>query len=185
MATAHRKVSVEEFLAINFEPDGKFELVDGVIHAMTGGSPTHARVQANLMRFLGAKLRGSGCRPYGSDMPMQTLAHTLRYPDVSIYCGDPASHEGPAVTLLPNPVAVIEVLSPTTRAFDEGRKLEEYQSLASVVTVALVDPEAETVAVFQRSDRGRWDDILTSYSGDIELPSLGVAIPKAEIFARD
>ena len=185
MATAHRKVSVEEFLAINFEPDGTFELVDGVIYAMTGGSPAHNRVQGNIFAFLRGALRGTGCRPYGPDQALATMAHTTRFPDIAIYCGDPAHHEADKDRLLADPRVVIEVLSPTTRAVDEGRKLEEYQSLASIVTVALVDPEAETVAVFQRSERGRWDDILTSYSGDIELPSLGVVIPKAEIFARD
>ena len=165
--------------------DAKFELEDGVIYAMAGGSPAHARVQANLMRYLGRVLRGSGCRPYGSDMPLRTLAHTVRFPDITIYCGNPADEERTKAEFLTQPVAVIEVLSPSTRAFDGGRKLEEFQSLPTVVTVALVDPDDETVVAFQRDERGIWNDFATDRTGAIPVPSLGLTIPKDEIFARD
>jgi Uma2 family endonuclease len=185
MATAHRKITAREFLEFDLGPEGRFELQDGAIYAMTGGTPAHARVQANLMRYLGNALRGSGCRPYGPDMPLQTMAHTLRYPDLAVYCGNPGLQETPGSKLLPDPRVIIEVLSPGTRALDEGRKLEEYQSLASVVTVALVDPDAEWVKVHQRGPSGEWDDFLSTDTGAIPLPSLGLTIPKDEIFARD
>jgi Uma2 family endonuclease len=184
-ATRPRKIRVEEFLGFIFPPDNKYELIDGAIYAMTGGSPAHNRVQANLMRFLGTALRGTGCRPYGSDQALQTMAHTTRYPDVTIYCGDPGRNEPLEGNLLPNPQVVIEVLSPSTRGFDESRKLEEYQSLPSVQTVAFVDPEAEWVKVHQRETNGQWDVIPRRETNDLSLPSLGIIIPKEEVFARD
>jgi Uma2 family endonuclease len=183
--TRPRKIRVEEFLAMRFNSDDKFELIDGAIHAMAGGSAAHARVQANLMRFLGPALRGTGCRPYGPDMALQTMAHTLRYPDLTIYCGDPGLQDDTRKQTLPNPRVVIEVLSPSTRDDDQGRKLEEYQSLSSVQTVAIVDPEAEWVKVHQRETNGEWDIIPLPETGDIPLPSLGITVPKEEIFARD
>lgn len=131
MATSsrRRKLRVEEFLEIDFGQDGRFELEDGVIYAMTGGSPAHARVQANILAFLHRQLRGSGCRPYGPDMPLRTMAHTIRYPDVTVYCGNPGHQEAPERKLLFNPKVVIEVLSPSTSDFDESHKFEEYQSV--------------------------------------------------------
>jgi Uma2 family endonuclease len=186
MATAlNPKIRVEEFLEFVFPPDTKFELIDGAIYAMAGGSPAHNRVQANLMRYLGQVLRGSGCRPYGPDQALQTMAHTTRYPDVTIYCSDPASNEKTQSKLIPDPRVVIEVLSPSTRNFDQSRKVEEYQSLASVQTVAIIDPEDEWVRVYQRETNGQWDVIPRAETNDITLPSLGVTIPKEEIFARD
>lgn len=183
--TRPRKLRVEEFLAIRFNSDAKFELVDGVIYAMAGGSAAHARVQANLMRFLGQALRGSGCRPYGPDMALRTMAHTLRYPDLTVYCGDPGLGDDAGKTTLPDARVVIEVLSPSTRGFDQSRKVEEYQSIASVVTVAIIDPEAEWVKVHQRETNGEWDIIPQPENDDIPLPALGIVIPKLEIFARD
>ena len=131
-----RKLKVEEFLEIDFGSDRKFELVDEAIYAMGGGSAAHARVQGNIYAFLHAALRGTSCRPYGPDMGLRTMAHTLRYPDVTVYCGSPGENEMPRALLLSDPRVVIEVLSPNTRAFDESRKLEEYQSLPSVETVS-------------------------------------------------
>ena len=57
------KITVDEFLAMDFG-EKRVELVDGVIYAMTGGRRSHARIQRNLIRFLGQALRGSGCSPY-------------------------------------------------------------------------------------------------------------------------
>lgn len=116
---------------------------------------------------------------------MKTMAHTLRYPDVTVYCGSPGQQEAPDVDLLSDPKVVVEVLSPSTRSLDEGRKLEEYQSLSTVDVVALVDPIAETTRAFRRNERGEWDDFLTRETGDVPIPSLGITIPKDEIFARD
>jgi Uma2 family endonuclease len=184
-ATRPRKIRVEEFLQIKFPPDERFELVDGVIYAMAGGSPAHNRVQGNIFAFLRGALRGTGCRPYGPDQALRTMAHTTRYPDVTVYCSDPANNESGRDQLLPDPHVVIEILSPSTRDIDQSRKLEEYQSLPTVQTVAIVDPEAEWVKVYQRETNGQWDVIPRAETNDVPIPSLGVTIPKDEIFARD
>jgi len=184
-ATRPRKIRVEEFLQTEFPPDERYELVDGVIYAMAGGAPSHNRVQGNVFAYLRSALRGSGCRPYGPDQALRTMAHTTRYPDVTVYCGDPGQNEPRDDKLLPDPRVVIEVLSPSTRDVDQSRKLEEYQSLPTVETVVIIDPEAEWVRVFQRETNGQWDVIPRGETNDIRLPSFDITIPKEEIFARD
>lgn len=44
----YKPITVEEFLAIDFPGDRKYELADGVIRMMTGGTPAHARVSTNI-----------------------------------------------------------------------------------------------------------------------------------------
>ncbi len=80
-------VSPAEFIEMDFGPDRKAELDCGTIRMMAGGTAGLARIQANLMRHLGTVLRGSGCRPYGSDMAINTNFASVRYPDVSVLCG--------------------------------------------------------------------------------------------------
>jgi hypothetical protein len=63
--TYPRLLTAEEFLQIDFGPDLKAELDDGVIRMIAGGTRAHARVQANLTITLGNALSGSSCRPYG------------------------------------------------------------------------------------------------------------------------
>ncbi len=86
---AYRRVTVREFLAMDLG-DAKAELVDGMIFMMAGGSARHAVIPANLIIALGNRLRGSGCRPYGSDLAMRTGEASIRFLDVSVYCNDQA-----------------------------------------------------------------------------------------------
>ena len=181
----YQPITVDQFLAIDFPSDRKYELVDGVIRMMTGGSPAHARVGGNIFAFLHGKLRGSGCRPYNSDMGVRIGDTNARYPDVSVYCGNPATAEAEKQPLYSDPVVVFEVLSPSTSKGDQNEKLGEYREIASLDTIVFVDPDNELTRVVQRLGPTSWRDDLFTQPHDVELPSLDVVIPHAEIFARD
>ena len=177
-----RLLTAEEFLQIDFGPNLKAELDNGVVHMMAGGTREHARVQANLIGFLRQRLRGSGCRPYGSDMGVRAHDRSVRYPDVTIDCG--GSNDDERDLVLSNPRVVIEVLSPSTRDYDLRSKREDYRAMSSVDTIAFIDPDAETLIIHQRYDGG-WNEALPSDTADLHLPALGITIPHTEIFARD
>jgi Uma2 family endonuclease len=176
-------ITVEEFLAIQFPPDTKCELDNGVIRMMAGGTVRHAEVQANILRYMGNALRGSGCKPFGSDLGVQTGDMALRYPDVTVICGD-RSTEGDAKAI-DNPRLIVEVLSPSTRVHDLGVKLTEYRAIPTVATVLLVDPTTETVRMIKRTGVAAWTDEDFESGDDVPLADLDVTLPHAEIFARD
>ena len=178
----YQPITADEFLAMDFATDRKFELVDGVIHMMTGGTETHAWVQANLVAWLRPALRGSGCRSYGSEMAIQVSGNDIRYPDVSVHCGPRPDH-GTNVRALETPTIVIEVLS-STATYDMGTKLEEYKALTSVELVGLIDPVNELVRTVRRIKPSAWFDTMFA-AHDLAIPSLGLTIPHSEIFARD
>lgn len=180
--TYPRLLTAEEFIQIDFGRDLKAELDDGVIRMMAGGTRDHARVRANLTASLRSALRGSGCRPYGSDMAVRTRDRSVRYPDLTIDCGAPGDEPGDLT--LSDPRVIVEVLSPATRNNDLKVKLVEYRAMASVDAIVFVDVDAEALAVHQRVD-GDWTDALFSNAIDVTLPSLGITIARDEIFARD
>lgn len=175
MNPAYIAMEVEDFLDLDLG-DHKAELVDGVIYMMAGGSQPHAAIAANLIIALGNKLRGSGCRPYGSDMPLRTRERSIRFPDVTVYCGKDGTDR-----LLDNPKIVFEVLSPSTAANDQFVKLEEYLALAPVDHVVFVDPDKARVRRLDRNGTGEWQQSGT----DLDLPGLGVTLTHAEIFNED
>lgn len=180
---AYRRISVEEFLAIDFG-DAKAELEDGLIYMMAGGDELHAAIAANLIVALGTRLRGTGCRPYGSDFATRTGERSIRYPDVSVYCR-PRSETTKGGKLLGDPQVVVEVLSPSTVSLDQGTKLPEYRALPGVREIVIVDGRAERVRVVRRTGAEGWADDWLPHGADLELPSLGLTIHHAEIFARD
>jgi Uma2 family endonuclease len=180
---AYRKITADEFLAIDFGTDKRFELHDGVIVAMAGGSEPHNWVKGNIYAWLRANLKGSPCRPYDSDMALRVNDTDIRYPDVSVYCGQPRGDLTDTLALT-QPTILIEVLSPSTATADQGAKLIEYKLLDSVRTVAFVDPLTEMCRTVERLETG-WLDHIFSGTGGIEIPTLNLTIPHAEIFARD
>jgi len=181
---SYRRVSVEEFLDMDFG-GAKAELEDGLIYMMAGGSEEHARVAANILAYLHRTLRGSGCRPYGSDFATRTDERTVRLPDVSVYCNNPSAPENARKKLLGDPRVVFEVLSPSTSSYDQKVKLLEYRALAGVEAIVLVDTSDERVRVVQRVAGDDWTDTWLPTGADVPLPALGITLPHAEIFARD
>ena len=179
-------LTAEQFLAIEFGPDVKAELDNGVIRMMAGGTSVHARVQGNVFAFLRGQLRGSGCRPYNSDMAVRTHGKVRSVIRTS------RSIVRKVVALrmtcskhLSDHLWVFEILSNGTARTDLKVKLVEYRALPSVDTIVFVDAIAERVRVVQRTAANAWSDVEATSPLDVALPSLDLTIPHAEIFARD
>ena len=151
---------------------------------MTGGTERHAWVIGNILAWLRRELKGSRCRTYGSEMAVRVNASDIRYPDISIHC-HPLPDDLGEQRALPNPTVVIEVLSPSTTTLDQGMKQEEYRAIPSVRTIAFVDPINELVRTVERTGPQGWLDQMFRGDRDLVIPSLGITIPHAEIFARD
>ena len=176
---AYRRVDVEEFLDMNFG-DAKAELDNGLIYMMSGGSEAHARIAVNLVVALGVRLRGSGCRPYNSNFAVRTGERSVRYPDVSVYCDNPAAPENRDKRLLGDPRVIFEVLSPATSSLDQTVKRDEYLALPGVTDIVFVDPVRQRIRHVRRTG----DEWLEAGS-DLIVASLDLTIPHGDIFADD
>ena len=181
---AYRRVTVKEFLRMDFG-DAKAELIDGVIFMMAGAASLHNLVASNVLIALGTRLRGSGCRPYGSDQAVPTNDRTIRYPDVSVFCGKGALPDDAKQMLLGEPMVVVEVLSPSTAQNDQHEKLPEYCALASLKCVVLIAPDDERIRKVERGEDGGWTDRWLRADEALTIASLGVTLDRADIFARD
>lgn len=182
---AYRPITAAEFLEMDFGTDKKFELHKGVIYMMAGGTEAHAWVQLNISTWLRTRLRGTSCRPYSAEMGLGVTEVDVRYPDISIYCNQPPRDTLSQSKQLENPTVVIEVLSPSTATYDQGEKLDEYKAIASIRTIAFVDPVNELCRTLERQGHGAWCDQTFSATRGIPLPTLDFTIPHDEIFARD
>lgn len=123
IAYGKQKFTVEEYLQFEKASNEKHEYYKGEIFAMCGASNRHNWIFTNLFGNLVSKLKGSSCRPFGSDMRMHILKNTLfTYPDISIYCGDPES-TGFDLDTVVNPTIILEILSRSTEQFDRATSL--------------------------------------------------------------
>jgi Uma2 family endonuclease len=186
LPAAKRRYTIEEYYELERTSSERHEFDDGEILAMSGGSPPHSLVAVNVAAELRNRLKGSPCRPYGSDLRVR-LAPLSRcvYPDVTVICGplqyDPDDRSRHAVV---NPTLVVEVLSPSTEAYDRGAKFKDYRQVNSLQEYVLVSQHAPLIEVFFRQPDGTWR--FTPVSGvesDAHLRSIQVDLPLAEVYA--
>ncbi len=130
---AYRRVSVEEFRS--FDLRAPAELEDRQIRVKAFATEEHARVAGYIFAFFHARLRGTGCRPYGSDLAVRTGEATVRYPDVSVYCGDPSAPDNDAKKLLGATVGALSGSgSATTGDVNNSVQVEAAREAAGVLS---------------------------------------------------
>lgn len=182
MALPQNELAVEDYLALPAEEGARLEWVNGQVVAMGGGSPRHALVTANVSGTLRERLRGGTCTAASPDLRLFCEpTGAFFYPDVMVLCR-PLARAVDDPYSVTNPVLVVEVLSPSTAAYDRGSKVEHYRRLASVRHILLVDPEARRVTHYARTDEG-WA-LRDHERGAIALDALGIELPVDEVFAE-
>ena len=169
-----------EYLAWEEQQEFRHEYADGEVYAMTGGTLNHSEIASNFTTILKNHLRGSGCKVFNSDAKVQILeSNSYLYPDVSVTCD---GRDRSATKFISHPCLIVEVLSPTTEAYDRGDKFALYRRSTTLQDYVLVSTNAMRVDLYQRNDRGRWE-ILSYDAGDsIDLPSVNLSVSVAQIY---
>ena len=176
----YERMSLGEYFAlVERDPEHAYEYLDGRVYMMTGGSPDHSIIGSNLNGLLQAFLRGRRCIIYNSDVYVQLSEHYRVCPDVTVSC-DPRDRG--AQEVIRHPSLVAEVLSPTTEARDRGQKSWQYRSCPSIQEYLLISSEFPLVEVFRREKQGFWSLYTFGLDDTIELTSLGLRFPVAEIY---
>jgi Uma2 family endonuclease len=185
MLLPSRRLTEGEYLALERSADFKSEFFEGEMFALGGGTPQHSLIATNLARELGNLLKGGPCVVYNADLRVKVEATGLfTYPDLSVVCGSLRFAEGTDDTVV-NPLVLLEVLSDSTEAYDRGRKFEHYRQIATLREYLLVSQKEPRVEQFLRQADGRW--LLTEAAGlanHLEIPSLGISLSLAEVFAK-
>ncbi|HEX9168135.1 MAG TPA: Uma2 family endonuclease [Roseiarcus sp.] len=149
---AKNEMDVDAFLAWAEGRDGRWELRDGQPIIMAPERAAHALTKYTAQKALeGGLVRASlPCRMFPDGMTVRITARTAFEPDALVVCPAPP----PSAIEIPNPVIVVEVLSPSTAADDHGVKLDGYFSLASVEHYLILDPDRRVLIHHKRGQAG-------------------------------
>jgi Uma2 family endonuclease len=175
---AEKRMTVAEFLAWDDGTDTRYELLDGRLVAMAPVAPSHSVVVANLTHELKSALKAPCYAGSEAGIERPGRDDTFYEADVVVSCTPLAAD----MATIPEPVVVVEVLSPSTLLHDRGRKAYDYRRIDSVREIVLVSSEQRRVEIWRR--RGaKWE--LEDLIGDasLELESVTVTIPLADIYA--
>lgn len=154
-APARARMTSDEFIAWAMSrPKGeRYELAAGEVVAMAPERAAHARAKLRIVRRLAEAIEAQGlpCEAYTDGMAVEVDAETIYEPDATLRCGAPLPDDAVRMT---DPIIVVEVLSPSTRARDAGAKLEDYFRLPSVRHYLIVKTENRTVIHHARDAAG-------------------------------
>ena len=180
MTLALRKIMTrQEFFTWAEAQDIRYEF-DGIQPvAMTGGNLGHSRVMRNINFQLTSRLRGKSCEPLGPDAGVATVGDTVRYPDAVVSCTKSDNGD----RLVPNPVVVFEVISPSSGRIDRVVKLREYAAVPTIRRYVIVESDAAAVTMFSR-DGGDEPFRAAGLTADdaLDLPEIGIEIPVAALY---
>jgi Uma2 family endonuclease len=160
-------ISAEDYLEGERISPIKHEYIRGEIYAMAGASKAHGIIAGNLFSLLRNHLRGSGCTTYMADIKVRIeTANIYYYPDITVSCD-----ERDSVSLnedfISYPRLIVEVLSPTTAAFDRGDKFADYRTLETLEEYVLINQDRIQVECFRRNSERLW--VLHPYTRGSEI----------------
>jgi Uma2 family endonuclease len=167
----------EQYLEIERAAEFKSEYYAGEMFAMAGAREAHNLVVGNVFGELWQRFRTRPCRVYSNDMRVAVRPTNLyTYPDLVAVCGEPRFLDEKRDTLV-NPVLLVEVLSPSTEAYDRGRKFEHYKNIDSLREYLLLSSDRAHADLYTKQADGRWilsstsrmEDTLTLDSVDAHL----------------
>lgn len=185
-AVPKKKYTLEEYLELDKNSEERYEYFDGEVFAMAGGSPDHARLSGSVYALLERKLEGRDCEAFNSEMRIKVpTALPYRYPDASVVCGEPIFEEIDGQQMLVNPTLLVEVLSPSTAAYDLVDKFTAYQSIDTFREYLLVSQDRPHFIQHIKQAKRKWLRIeIEGMDSEVTLESIGVTLMLREIYRR-
>ncbi len=151
--------------------------------AMAPATVGHNRIGRTIRDAIGRKLLSEApCDVYGPQDAIETVGGALREPDAFVACSRPPQ----TGVVVPAPIVVFEVLSPgrENRRRDEQEKVEEYESVPTILRYVVVDSERRGYQVFWREPGDReWRRGTLEASGPIMVPEFGLELALDEVYA--
>ncbi|GAK59789.1 hypothetical protein U27_06774 [Candidatus Vecturithrix granuli] len=178
-------VTPEEYLAIERQAEYKSEYWNGEMFAMAGASERHVLITTNTAGELRTQLKSRPCRVYSIDLRVKVRSTGLyTYPDIVVICEKPVFDDKQQDTLL-NPIVLIEVLSPSTEAYDRGEKFSHYRTIESLSDYLLISQTRPRIEHFIRQPHEQWIfSDCHDMDGAIAIASIGCTLALAEVYDK-
>ena len=179
-----RRLSTDEFLQWleNRAETERWELVDGEpVRSMSPETVRHVELKRNVLESLRDGLRAAGlpCRAFGDGVAVRVDPRSYFQPDASVSC---AEHVDPDAIEVPDPIVVVEVVSPGTRVRDGTVKLVDYFTVPSVQHYLLIETRKRLVLHHRRGADG---EVVTRFLSDgrLQLDPPGIEVVIAALYA--
>lgn len=188
------KYTEEEYLALERASEERHIYLDGEIFAMAGESGEHGDVSTNLTGLFYNQLKGTPCRARAKETKVRSgpppkarrkTSGMYSYPDLVVVCNDPEYLDAYRDVIV-NPKVIVEVLSPSTEAFDRGKKFARYQEWnPSLTDYLLVSQNRPQIEHHHRKADDSWSaKTYTGLEATVAIPSIRCTLKLADVYDR-
>ena len=176
-----RRYTVDEYFALEEKGEIRHEVFEGEVFAMAGGSIAYNTIVQNFVLTLRLALRGNRCRVAIETVQLAVEAgRHYTYPDIVVSCDPQDQHERQRLHHL---VLIVEVLPPSTEAYDRGLKFNQYKKLPSLRHYLLVSQKTWLVEWYQLSEHGVWGHTALAEAADaVVIPGLNLTMTLVQIY---
>lgn len=176
-------ISPEDYLEGERVSPIKHEYRRGHAYAMVGAKKPHIVIANNLITLFNNYLEDTSCLVLNSDIKVRLEeANCYYYPDVAVTCDERDTNSTEDFILYP--ILVIEVLSPSTAAFDRGEKFADYQTSPALREYVLINQSQMSVECFRLSESGTWVSQTYGQAEEVDFTSIGFRCDIASIYRK-
>jgi Uma2 family endonuclease len=178
MAQVKEKLwTLEDFLAFDDGTDTSYQLFEGRIVAMNPPLRGHGSLVVRLANIVSSQLKPPCEAIAEAGIIPVNRPHSWYKADLIVTC-TPGNYQDPFIA---EPVLVVEVLSPTTRATDFSRKLPDYQQIPSMRDILLASSMERLMRHWRRGPDG-WVENAHRAPATVRLSGLPVSIAMADLY---
>ena len=179
-------VTKQEYFKYRKHYEGKYELHDGTIIAMAGGTTSHGRLGGMAYRLIYNLVEANGCEAFNSDISVGIESYGNYYfPDASVVCGEAIVDENENIH---NPILIVEVLSPSTALFDRNTKFERYKTLPTLEYYLLIWQDAPRLELFTRPENSAAEEwtvtVIEGLDAELTLPFFTQPLKLTDLYRK-
>ena len=176
-----RRYTAEEYFTLAEKEEIRHEFFEGKVFAIVGESIAHNIIAQNFVLALRPALRGKNCQVIMETVQLAVGANRhYTYPDIVVSC-DPQDRQ--ESRRLHHPVLIVEVLSPSTKAYDRGLKFNQYKKLPLLRHYLLVSQKTWLVEWYQLSEHGVWGHTALAEAADaVIIPELNLTLALEQVY---
>jgi Uma2 family endonuclease len=185
LAQETRYYSPQEYLELEVNSEIRHEYINGLIIAMTGGTPNHNQLALNFSGTLNYLLKRQPYQVFVTDQRLWIPSRKIHtYPDIMVV-KNPLEYEQGRKDTLVNPVMIAEVLLKSTKGYDRDEKFAAYRTIPTLQEYILIDQYTMHIEQYCKTNNNQWIfSEFTDGNVNLNLASISCQMILSDIYDK-
>lgn len=179
MIAVPHHLNPQEYLELENNSQHRHEYRYGLVYFRARGTDNHDRIAINFLNQINLHLGRSDCRFYSGNVKVNYEDDFYYYPDAFVTCDDRDKQDR---LIKRYPKLIVEILSHSTRKFDEGEKFIDYQKIASLEEYILIEQDQQQVECRRRQADNTWETVIYGVNEKVIFQSIELEIAIAQLY---